>query len=199
VSGDDQSADNALRKHSQPLAVGEDTVLMPAPADLLLHVIAHGCWIGSKATVRWAADAATVIAVTGGEMSWDYIVDFACSHRLVPQVRDALTYLSTALDVPVPSTTLDDLRRQRVSARDRRVYRGLSGDTHAPAILGALPLTRARWLYRSAGWTRWHAAQELPDFLRETWGLRDARSVPLEAARKGIRKLRGGSSSRRPA
>jgi hypothetical protein len=197
IPGDDQSADDAVRVHSRPLEVGGETVRMPAPADLLLHVIAHGCWIGSKATTQWAADAATVIAASEEEMAWDHVVEFARAHHLVPQVRDALTYLHTALDVPVPSGTLDDLRRQPVSVRDRRVHRALSGDTRAPAILGALPMTRARWVYRSAGWTRWYAARELPDYLRETWGLRNVRDVPLEAARKALRKLRGGSSTGR--
>jgi hypothetical protein len=173
----------------------EDLVVrMPTAVDLVLHVIAHGCWVSSNSNVRWAADAATVIAGVGADFEWESVVEQARARHLVLLVRDAFAYLRAVLDVPVPGSILDELHAETISARERRVHRVLTGDTSAPPILGALPRVRAAWLYRTAGLSRWRAARELSDILRETWGLRRTSDVPLEAVRKAIRKLRGGAS-----
>ena len=194
VRGDTEATDDAIWCQSEVLEIDDLVVRMPSAADLVLHVIAHGCWVSSNANVRWAADAATVIAGIGADFDWERVVEQARARHLVLGVRDAFTYLRAVLDVPVPDAVLDELHAETISPRERRVHRALTGDTSVPAILGALPRVRAAWLYRSAGSSRWRAARELPDFLRETWGLRRTSDVPLEAVRKAIRKLRGGAS-----
>ena len=74
VRGDSERRDDWLWSRSEPLEVNGLAARMPGAADLLLHVIVHGCWIDSASTVRWAADAATIVKVVGSDLDWERLL-----------------------------------------------------------------------------------------------------------------------------
>lgn len=189
---DERASSDDFWAHAVPFAAATQGIdaLTLAPTDMLLHVIAHGLWAGSASTVRWVADARVVIA-DGEAIDWDRLVDQATRRRMAPLVADALRYLVTEVGAPVPPGAVAALQRVGTSRRERRLLRALAGPTEAGAVVGGLPHLRSYWAYTRLKWPAGRAARELPGFIADLWSLDRRRQVPVAAAQRVLRRLRG--------
>ena len=75
-------------------------VLRPSATDLLLHILVDGTRLSHRGRIRWAADAALLIAEGG--IDWRRLAQQAEQRRVALTTAAALTYLATALEVPLP-------------------------------------------------------------------------------------------------
>ena len=95
------------------------TMVVPAPADLLLHICAHGLRWSPVHAGHWVADAVRIIQAGGERLDWDVVVDEAARRRLGLQMTHALRVVRERGHVDVPQAVIDRLERQPVSWRDR--------------------------------------------------------------------------------
>lgn len=164
------------------------------PADMLLHVIAHGLWAGSASTVRWVSDASLILRIEA--IDWDRLVDQATRRRIAPLVGDALRYLADEMEAAVPAAVVDRLRAAASSRRERRLLRALAGPVLGPTRLGGLPHLRSYWAYTRLKWGPVEAARALPGFVTELWALDSPWQLPAGALRRAGRRLRPSSPRR---
>ena len=182
ASSDDFWAD------AQPFSVRDVPTHRLSATDELLHTCMHGTWAGSAATVRWVADAVTVLRAAGSEIRWARVIDQARRRRMVVPLRNAFAYLIGRFDAPIPGEVVTALRAEPTTRRERRRYRITAGASEGPALLGGLVSTRAHWAHVRAPWGRLRSTRELPGFLADLWRLDHVRQLPLEAARKAWRR-----------
>ena len=173
-----------------PLDAGGVATRMLCPADMLLHVCVHGAWSGSGSTVRWIADAMTVIREAGEQIDWERFVGQVARRRLMLLVGEPLRYLVQVFGAPVPGEVLTRIRGMPTTRRERLCHARSTRDLDGPALVGLLPLTMAQWAYKSGKWNRPKAIWGFPLFLQDQWALDSLAEVPREAGRKVIRRLR---------
>lgn len=173
-----------------PLDVAGVATRTLCPADMLLHTVVHGAWSGSGSTVRWIADATTVIREEDDPIDWERFVDQVARRRLMLLVSEPLRYLARVFDAPVPGEVLTRVRGMPATRRERRRYARMTRELDSPALTGLLPLTVAQWTYNSGKWSRLKAIWGFPLFLQDQWALESLAQVPREAGRKVVGRLR---------
>jgi len=134
-------ADDEYWEHATTSALHGVPVAVLDATDQLFHTCAHGVKWEHVPPLRWIADAAVILRDPSVEIDWERLVDLAVRRRFVLPLRDALTYLASALHVPVPPHALVTLRRERVSPAERWEYRLRTRP--ASRVLGRL---REHWL-----------------------------------------------------
>jgi len=148
-----------------------------SPTDQMLHICVHGAEWGPVPPLRWIADAMTILACAAGQIDWQRLVRQTKERRLVPAVRDTLTYLQTRLSAPVPNAVLSDLRSVPVSLTERVEYRSR---TSPPGNFPSLRKICFGYLrYRSR--TTVHGFRRLvafPRYLQARWGASNLWQLP---------------------
>jgi hypothetical protein len=107
----DDGADEAVRALSRPGTLRGVPVRLPCPAHLLVHVIVHGLYRTEVPRIGWIADAAVLLARTGGRFDWGPLVREAEGRGVALFVRDALAFLAAEFGAPVPGAVLRRLGR----------------------------------------------------------------------------------------
>ncbi len=95
------------------------TTVVPAPADLLLHICVHGLRWSPVHAGHWVADAVRIIQTSGERLDWDVVMAEAARRRLGLQMTHALRVVRERGHVDVPQAVIDALARQPASWRDR--------------------------------------------------------------------------------
>ena len=90
------------------------------PADQLLHIFAHAVSDLDPRFMRWIADATFVIR-GAPDLAWRRFVEQARDHRLSIFCVDALVLLRQLVNLPIPTDTMSQLKRQ--SSTSERVER----------------------------------------------------------------------------
>src|SRR5439155_14544518 len=180
-------------RQAVPIRFGDLDTHALGPTDQLLHVIVHGARWGSDATLRWIADATTLLSGDGEHIDWELLVERAAGARRTLLLRDALTYLETAGFASIPRRVLDLLAGASASARDRWAVRlgGWSGGR----VLGEFPRTLEHYLELSRSWSARATIMRFPRFLQLGWGLDSVWQVPWFALRKLTDRV--GTATRR--
>jgi hypothetical protein len=168
--------------------LGDTTARALCPSDELLNVCLSGARSSAWQNLQWLADAVVVLRAAGGEIDWSRVVAQATSRFATLRLRDALVYLRTTVGAPVPPEVLGELERVPVSRRERLAHRA-GAWTGRP--LGRAPESLTRYLRATANSSAPRALAQLPEFLREEWGLERRSQVPLTAARKAAKRLAG--------
>jgi len=116
------SLDDDLWATSVPLDVLGRSTRALCPADQVLHVAVHGLRWNPVPTIRWVADAHTVITSAGPDLDWRRLADLARRHRLGAPVTAAVGYLATEFPGIVAPEDRAVVAAVPVSRRDRRVF-----------------------------------------------------------------------------
>jgi len=153
-----------------------------SPTDELLAV----CLVGARArpwrSLVWIADAATILRVSGSAVDWPRLVERATRLRATLRFRDALAFLRTELDAPVPDHVVTELERVRVTRRDALAHR-LAGRAASESV--------TRFLTATGDVGTLRAVSRLPSFFRDEWSLERRSQVPLAAFRRArVRRAR---------
>ena len=115
---------------------GVQTATLDATRELLWTCLA-GARTGSASNVQWVADAFTILRAAGSEVDWQRLVADAVASRSALRLRDAVSYLTAALDAPVPDEALRELDATPSSGRERLAHRTRRSRRHAPRELPA--------------------------------------------------------------
>lgn len=116
-----RGADDDFWAASLPLEFHGTPVRALAPSDQFLHVCAHGVEWNEVAPIRWIADAITVLR-QAPRLDWERIVRQTERRRMVPRVRDALRYLESRMEAPIPSEVLRALDSLPVTKAEMLEY-----------------------------------------------------------------------------
>ena len=171
----------------RPLRRGR-TIRILAPADALLHAIAHGTFAAHTVPLRWVADAQRLIAC--GDLDWERVVRLAELFEVTPIVHDSLVFLRSTTGISPPADVLLRLkavRIPRISAANGGVprvakHRGL--DRWLPLYV------RGEFQYTlDQPWRK--ALTAAPSYFCTVLHVERAREVPLEIARRAWRRRAG--------
>jgi hypothetical protein len=95
-------ADSAFWQAAVAVRLRDVETRVLGPADMLLHACVHGLGWSISPPIRWVSDAWLVIDSAGPALDWERLVTQAEQRMLVLPVADALRYLRTTFDAPVP-------------------------------------------------------------------------------------------------
>jgi hypothetical protein len=90
--------------------------------DQLLHTCIHGARWNYTPSFRWVADAAVILNTSQSEIEWDRLVAQARNRRLVLPLREALHYLRTIVNAPVPLEIIERIRDLPVPKAEQFEY-----------------------------------------------------------------------------
>lgn len=152
------------------------------PADQLLHTCVHGAEWNPVPPLRWIADAMTIFDRAAGQIDWQRLVRQTKERRLVPAVRDTLTYLQTRLDAPVPDAVLSDLRNAPVSLIERVEYRSRTSPPGNLPSLRKICFAYLRYRTRTPVNGSWRLLA-FPRYLQARWGASNLWQLPVIGAR----------------
>ncbi len=181
-------ADEPFWAGAIPVMVGDTPSLALQPADQLLHTCVHGLRWNPMPSVRWVADAVTLLRAAP-DLDWTRLVSLAQRLELVIILREALTYLHGKWAAPVPPDVLARLDGLPVSPGEPLEY---AVTTRPPESLGPLLRLRAHYRrYRRTFRPRWLGEQPLgfARYLQYSWGLESVGAVPRYALRWATRWL----------
>ena len=113
------ASDHAMWEAGTQTDLGGRAALVQSPADLLLHVVAHG--LAPYGAEYWVADAFTVIT-RSPDLDWDRFIGQALERHLPHSVLEGVAYVAAGFDVAVPDAALVELRHH-VEPWERREFR----------------------------------------------------------------------------
>jgi len=166
--------------------------LLLNPADQMLHVCVHGTKWENIPTLRWVADAAAVMAVSGSTLDWDRLVAQASKRKLTLPVRAALGYLRVLLDIPVPGEVLERLESLPVPRRERKEFQRRTR-RHSSMPLSFLPTLWYKHSRMEENGSLLRKAWGFIPFIRKYWGMENWReflSFVAKAVPRGARRVR---------
>jgi len=176
--------------------VGDDstTSLALGAEDLFVVVCAHAAQWSPIASVRWVADALTILRTEGDAFNWTRVGTQAGRWHVVPHLTDTLGHLRDRWRVDVPTPVFARMASTEVPSVDRRAY----------SVLGRMPgaadyLARPWHRYRLRSRDK-NAIAALPGFVRYlqvTLGQPRARDLPGEILARFDRWRRDRKSGRR--
>lgn len=174
--------------HARPFDGERIHCLTLSPEDQLLSVIIHGV-VWHPTSIRWVMDTGCLLQQSR-TMDWERFVAQCRRHELVLPVREALGYLASTFQSPVPEHVYSQLMEYRVSAENQMEY-----EFHVrPNDTLPLLLFKIRCLKRSlpsAG--RWHGLLLLGKLLQFSWHLPSLWLVPIVGISKIFRRLVRGA------
>ncbi len=128
-----------LWSRARPLVTPEGRSLMPAPEDLLLHLVLHLTLGSDFARVLWYADIDAVVRRFEAELDWERLVKEADRWRVKTLTGWTLGVVARSFGTPVPSQLLDRLGQARWR---RAAVAGCIGASTPPSLAGTLDDTR---------------------------------------------------------
>ena len=147
------------------------------PANLLLHICAHGAKASPVPVIRWILDAVTIIRKSNFELHWDDLIAAATTHHLTLYLHAAMSYLQQYFDIQVPDRVLLALSAVNVTRQEQRLFY-LKTAKHTNYIIAA---TGCIWYQHCNQCTRRNTLVRLakfPTFLQQYWGLKHYLQLP---------------------
>lgn len=187
--------DLALWQDAEALPITDHVTSAPATHDLLLHVILHAYLSGWAHVPRWVADVVVLLRSSTGALDWERFVDRVLRAHLALPVADALTYVASTFEAPVPRSVHDRLAATRTTRRERSKHRRGEGELVSPRhwFLGELGELRTSWARISVNYSRLGALSSMGPFLRGRTHVEHVWTLPFVVARRRLQR------SRRPA
>jgi hypothetical protein len=174
----DPCAEEEFRCHTEPFTFLEREVGISDPTRMLLHTVMHGVRQNPEPPVRWIADAMKILGISGSEIKWHELVEFAQRWRLCYRLGLGLNYLSQHFDAAIPTSVLNEVAKRRATVVER---------VEAKTIMRA---TMMRPLGEYARFAEWKnpisVAADFANFLRHRWRLRRRREI-IRYAFRGAR------------
>lgn len=154
--------------------------------DHLLQVCIDGLWARPQPSVRWIADALTILR-SSHPADWDRLVTQAQKYHVTLTLGHCLTCLSETLDAAIPPEVIAQLVSSNLPRLERLEYRIKTRPGARRAGLTGL-LHNAIRLRLGQGQPR----RSLARFLQQWWGLTSYRQLPsgiAGAVRKEFRQM----------
>jgi hypothetical protein len=179
------NADEDYWNNACQVTVGTENSWTLNPTDQLLHICAHGLVWEQPHTIRWTADAMTVIRQSD-EIDWERLIVQVQKHRITKLVRYALLYLKENFDAPVPSYFLDMLADTYISKHELREFRVF---TNPQGFTGRLPLYLCHFNRAMQGTHWWSKVAALPSYFQIVWHNANLKQIPFIVLRKTAHRM----------
>jgi hypothetical protein len=153
--------------------------------DHLIHACLHGSHWDEVKTLRWVADAYTLIEKSS--IDWNRVVSLSSSLEIRLLILDMLDYLKTNYRAPIPQSVLDELSRVESDAWERREYELIK---RPRGFFGELPM---HWLRSTKHLDRrgiFKKIQAFVEHLKSHYAADDYAGVGKVLARRAWNKLR---------
>jgi len=128
-----------------PMPLPAGTLLSLCPSDELVHIIAHGLRWNHIPSIRWVADAVTLLTCEGAAFDWDLFVDEVDRRGLGIGVAPALAVLAH-YDVSIPPRIIEQVRALPATAIDRWRDAHTRWPWHQPKPLGVIAFDALRFV-----------------------------------------------------
>ncbi|MCP4399604.1 MAG: nucleotidyltransferase family protein [bacterium] len=170
-------ADSDFWDGAVPVMVQGVSTLALNSTDQLLHACIHGFRWNPVPPMRWVADAMIVLKHSTTEIDWERLLNQARKRRLVIPVREALRYLSTIFEAPIPRNVLQKLQQQPASRVESVEYRYKRRNFHQKPLgyLVIMWFNYTRWTQRRGIFSH---LLGFFDYIRRFWGLANFRQFP---------------------
>jgi hypothetical protein len=185
---DDQVASDAAYKNIErvwertiPLQVGDAKTSVLDPAAALVHACAHGVTRSQTASIRWIADAYTLVNTPDKPVEWDVVVRLAMALRAVLPMQVACDYLAKRFQAPIPPDAIRALSRAPVSTRDRILFWS-KGRVVPPTHLGNAQRVLIRYTRSHQGESSLAYLRGVPGAFKDHWDLQNSAQIPGRAA-----------------
>jgi hypothetical protein len=191
----DVGVDDAAWTAAQPFAVGDASALSLDPADHLLLQLAHGSRANPIPSVRWVADAMTLIR-TEESLGWGRLVEQARAREITLLSGEMLGYLVEAFRAAVPREVLEELRGTELKSRERWDYRMR---VSSPSVATGVEELRYLWARhkRLRGGAGGERIPRFPEFVRHVLGATSLLQVGVyalqEVGRRTTSRLAGSA------
>jgi hypothetical protein len=135
-----------------PIRINEVSTYVLNQTDNLFHVIVQGVRLNTEPSIRWIADAMSIINSTDSEIDWSRLIIQAKKSRLIIPVKEALNYLHEKFLAPIPKSNLENMNQLSISCTESLEYRIMmrnpetSSDTLLNTLLGRFPLYLIEYL-----------------------------------------------------
>lgn len=185
----DPAADEETWRDARQVSHRDFTFWIPAPEEHLLLLLAHGARWSPTSSIRWVADAVTLLQACP-DLNWAQFLAAAVRRRQTGAARDLLRYLGTRFEVALPAEVLRALAEHPVTRQTRSAHRRSTG--RPTPLTGLTELLYLHSRYRAL--RRRSPAACAPGFLRFVCGILGAEHPPQVlsyAWREGLRRLRG--------
>jgi len=192
-------SDAGFWRRSVPVAMLHAETRGLAPADALLHTVVHGMRWNEEPTIRWIADAMTILHAAEDRIDWEALVREACDRRVQLRLVQGLGYLRRTFEAPIPPAAWARLVAARPSRTERLEYRYLavrSDRLKRDQVAHLGPMLLTEYLRVCSGWSLRRKLAELPAFLR--YRLRGRTEPTIVAARRVARWLGLAAPGRSP-
>jgi hypothetical protein len=134
------NADQDFWEGAIPIEINGVHTLGLDPADDLFHTCIHGVRWNDTPTIRWIADAVTILN-SHASIDWDRLIQQAEKRQLAFPLKHALTYLKDQFAAPIPPHFLEALNRIPVSKREIEEYQV---QTNRPGLFLYIP---SMWIF----------------------------------------------------
>ena len=167
--------DDDLWAAAVPLEVSGVPTLALDPTDQLLHVCVHGVQWDPTPSIRWVADAVTVLR--DGSVDWERLVARARARRLTLALSVSLAYLRDELAAPVPPGVVEELAAASTAVHERLGHRAKAwnGGLARRLVLNWDRHRRLAALYPE------YSRIGFPEFVRQFSGVESYRRLPRAA------------------
>ncbi len=118
-----RGADESFWADSVPLQVNTIQARALNPTDQLLHACLHGFRANELASIRWIADAVTILRTS--QRDWTRLVNLARKWHVTAPLAASLSYLCPTFPTPIPGDVVGELKAVRVDLGERRYFEKL--------------------------------------------------------------------------
>lgn len=123
-----KGADDQFWAGSVPMTVKSAVTRSLNPSDQLLHACLHGYEFNDVPSIRWIADAITVIRTS--QIDWERVVQVATDLRLTIPCAEQFEFLNSAFDAGIPGSCISRLAEQPVSGAERRYFQRMKANPY---------------------------------------------------------------------
>jgi hypothetical protein len=106
-----------------PVKMANVNSLSPTPTDMLFHVIIHGVAWNPIPSIRWIADAITLINSDDFTIDWQRLINTAQKHRLNLRFKKGLQYLHDNFHPLIPPSVMKTIINLPVYYLEKIEYR----------------------------------------------------------------------------
>lgn len=194
-----RGADDGFWRRAVPIRVLDARSLALGPGDALLHAVVHGMRWNAEPTVRWVADAMTILNAAPDTIDWLELHREASRLRVLLRLRAGLGYLARRMHASIPEVAMARLRNTPAAPVERleRHVLTLGSEGGGRLQAGHLLLVMIQYLRFVSGKHPAQALTETPAYLR--YRLRGRRGLLFDAARTLVRGVRTLFPRRVPA
>jgi hypothetical protein len=176
----DAHADDDFWRASVSATLADVPTRILNPTDELLNVIVHGVRWNVIPTIRWIADAVTVLETSADMIDWERLLAQAAKRRVVLVLQKAFAFLRDEMNTPIPALVVERLNELPVARIEQMDYETKIVEAQTFGL-------KLYWV----GYARLAPSRELRPFgileyLRRVWALEHVWQVPLFAARRAL-------------